>query len=51
MLEWLQKLWLGHVHRWKIVAQHENHCCYGKGTRFHLQCEHCGITKVRGPWA
>ena len=51
MWRWLVSLFVGHDHHWKVIDQKENVCVYGKGTRYYLQCEKCGITKVRDPWA
>ena len=51
MWRFLVRLFVGHDHKWKIISQSDAVCCYGKGTRYYLQCECCGITKVRNPWA
>ena len=48
MLELLQKLFIGHIHKWKII--NEVRCGDGCGSawnRYYLQCEHCGNIKIK----
>lgn len=50
MWKLLQLIFIGHSHKWKIIKQtdvtFDNGC---KGTRYYLQCEHCGTIKCKDP--
>jgi hypothetical protein len=54
MLEFLQKLFIGHVHKWEIIDSAIVYDGYlvddarrPKGTQYVLQCSHCGKIKVK----
>jgi hypothetical protein len=47
MIRFLQWLILGHIHRWKTIDTRPLESAWAKGTRYHQQCEHCGIVKKR----
>ena len=49
MLEYFQKLFLGHVHHWKIIDAVDvgDGCNFRIGSKYILQCEHCGTIKVK----
>ena len=49
MIEWLQKLFLGHVHRWE-VREEWNVISFGRhvANTYLQECQHCGrLRRVR----
>lgn len=48
MIEWLQKIVIGHTHRWELIDDVVLTGGFGtKGRRHYLQCKVCGKTKKR----
>lgn len=51
MLELLQKIFIGHAHKWTILSQrvltNSNDFSSATGTRYHCQCTVCGKVKKR----
>ena len=51
MIRLLQLLFLGHIHKWKIIRttqiydEPDDELPYG--TRYDLQCEHCGKITIK----
>ena len=46
MLEWIQKIFIGHVHHWETVEYFD--MLTGPlyiGTRYICKCKHCGVIK------
>lgn len=48
MIEFLQKLFLGHVHKWELLQKttFEDQGIY-QGVQHIMQCKHCGKIKVQ----
>jgi hypothetical protein len=50
MLEWLQRIFIGHVHSYEVYAKrerasHDGDPCTSGGTVFTMRCKHCGKMK------
>jgi len=59
MIRLLQLLFLGHVHKWKIISQYDvvrdETTTRGKpedivATAYTCQCEECGVLRFRKDW-
>jgi hypothetical protein len=51
MWRWIVRFFVGHDHHWKIIKEVEQPLTTaGKGVRYYLQCDVCGMTRVKNPW-